>query len=269
MAKQKTPGKKPQSKNTEDPKPKDGEEENEEEENEEEEEEDPQEQNRRINAIVTSRVKRELKGITAELATVKGLLEKLANPKEEEEEGKETPGEEGKEETDSKTAKKLTRLERQLAEEREARKAAEKSREEEADKAKRSEMKNLYASILTEYGCTDPNLNRAALVILEENGIMVRDENDKIKFKGADKWGVETLLDPKVGLKTWIAGDGKSFVPAIDAGGSGTGGTGQGLGNTKFTSKDLKNLTPKQIAEINFDRAFTGQPALPTEGDQG
>jgi hypothetical protein len=272
MAKMKTPaGKKPQSKAREEEEG--GEEGGEEGDESGEEGEDPQEANRRINAIVTSRVKREMKGVLADLATMKGMLEKLATPKKEEgEEGEEIEeGEEGKDkaEADSKMAKKFSRLEKQLAEEKAARTAAEKAREEEAAKSKTTEMKNIFGSILTEFGCTDPRLNKAALVILEEEGIMTRDEDGKIKFKGVDKYGIETLFEPKVGLKAWIAGDGKSFVPAVDAGGSGQGGSGQGLGNSRFTAKDLKGLTPRQIAEINFDRSFQGLPPLPgTEGNE-
>jgi hypothetical protein len=273
MSKTKTPGKKPQSKPLEDDDDIEGRDgEGGGEGAGEGEGTDPQEENRRLNAIVTSRVKREIKGVLGELAALKGLIEKISTPvKKDEDDGEGEGGEgeggegEGKKLETDKTAKKLSRLEKQLAEEKDARKAAEKAREEEAEKAKKTEMRNLFGSLLTEFGCTDPRLNRAALVILEEEGIMVRDEDGKIRFKGVDKYGIETLFDPKAGLKEWIAKDGKSFVPAVDAGGSGQGGSGQGIGigNTRFTAKDLKNLSPKEIAQINFDRSFQGLPPLP------
>jgi hypothetical protein len=156
----------------------------------------------------------------------------------------------------------MSKLEKELQEEKLARKQAEKERAEEQEKAKRTEMRTIFSAALQEHGVTDPKLLRAALNVLEEDGVMIRDEDGKIKFKGQDKYGIETNFDPKIGLKAWVTADGKSFVPAVDAGGSGTGGTTRGVGNTSFTSKEFGKLTEQQKAAINLERACSGQPPL-------
>lgn len=234
-------------------------------------------ENRRINAIVTSRVKRELKPLTAMLTTMQESLNKLSKPSEEEEtgesgegEGAETPAGEkpakrapARGEADPVVSRKLTKLERELADERAARKRAEEERTQELERGKKSEMRSVFSAILTELGVTDRHLLRSALGILEEDGIMVRDEDGKVKFKGTDKYGIETMYDPKIGLKTWIAGDGKSFVPAIDVGGSGTGPTSRNGGSGQsLTNKEIKGMSPKELAAINLERACEGLPPL-------
>lgn len=88
---------------------------------------------------------------------------------------------------------------------------------------------------------------------------MVRDEESgKIKFKGQDKYGMETLYDPKVGVKQWVLSEGKAFIPAVDAGGSGTGAARQGLGNTNLTKGEFQKLSPQQKAAIELERASMG-----------
>src|SRR5260221_5142889 len=187
-------------------------------------ESDGEDENRRINAIVTNRVKREMKGVLNQLTQMQELIKGLSQPKptegtdeDEEDTSPKKPVE------DPKALKKLTKLERELAEERAERIKAQKERAEEAEKTRRNEMRGQFQSALTEHGVSDPRLMRAALDQLEQDGFMVRDEDGKIKFKGQDKYGIETNFDPKAGVKTWIQQEGKSFVPAVDAGGSGTG----------------------------------------------
>lgn len=228
---------------------------------------DEQEANQRINAIVTSRVKREMKAVNQQLSAMMAKLESMAAPKGEDtegdDEGDEEPKDKKKAEPDPKLARKMQKLENELKEEREARKKAETAQKEEQAKAARQEMVGAFESALTEHGVTDPKLRRAALMSLEADGYMVRDEESgKIKFKGADKYGMETLYDPKQGVKQWVLTEGKSFIPAVDAGGSGTGGARVGIGNTSLSKGEYGKLSPQQKASIDLERASSGLPPL-------
>jgi hypothetical protein len=262
MAKQKTPGKKPDPTDPDDTDPDDPQ---------DDPQDDPEAENRRINAIVTSRVKREMKGVLSQLATLTDAIGKLSTPSKKDDE--EEPDDEDPDadpapkakavaKPDSKTAKQLTRLERELTEEREARKKAEQAQKDQETKAKRQEMLNAFDSALQEHGVTDPKLRRAALITLEQDGFMIRDEDDKIRFKGTDKYGTEVNYDPKAGLRSWVATEGKSFVPAVDAGGSGQGGA-RGTGTDQRVSKgELSKMSPASKAAIELERASYGLPPL-------
>lgn len=264
--KNKTPTKKPDSKKFDD---EDAEGQEGTEDDDSDDEGDSQEANQRINAIVTNRVKREMKAVNQQLTAMMAKLESLASPK-----GKESDGEDDedtdeetpkkiKAEPDPKLARKMQKLENELKEEREARKKAEIAQKDEQAKAARQEMVGQFEAALTEHGVTDPKLRRAALMSLEADGYMVRDEESgKIKFKGADKYGMETLFDPKAGVKQWVLSEGKSFIPAVDAGGSGTGGARQGVGNSSFTKGEYGKLSPQQKAAIELERASAGLPPL-------
>lgn len=226
----------------------------------EEQEPDGEDENRRINAIVTNRVKREMKGVLSQLTQMQELIKTLAQPKQTEADEDEDQEPAKKPAEDPKALKKLTKLERELAEERAERIKAQKERAEEHEKARRNEMRNLFQSALAEHGVSDPRLMRAALDQLEQDGYMVREEDGKVKFKGQDKYGIETNFDPKTGIKTWIQQEGKSFVPAVDVGGS---GTGPARGNAANVTKgDFGKMTPAQKAAIEIDRASQGLPPL-------
>ncbi len=270
MAKQQLPKKKAPKTDDQDP---NKETETEDTETEDEDDEDTAEaENRRINAIVTSRVKREMKGVLSTLATIQESMKTLAaasskktdEETEDDEDTTETPdGEKKTPVLDPKLSRKMTKLERELADERSARKKAEADRAEEQEKTKKTEMRTIFSSALTELGISDPKLLRAAVNLLEEDGVMIRDEEGKIKFKGQDKYGIETNFDPKIGLKSWVAGEGKSFVPAVDASGSGTGGSrGTGNGSQSYNSKEFGKLNDQQKAAINLERACSGLPPL-------
>lgn len=223
---------------------------------------DEQDANQRINAIVTSRVKREMKGVLAQLATLTDAIGKLSAPKKEEtdeEDEDEGDGKKAEAKPDPKLARKLQKMENELKEEKEARKKAELAQKEERAKAERTDMLGTFEAALTEHGVTDPKLRRAALRLLEEDGYMVRDEESgKVKFKGQDKYGMETMFDPKAGVKQWVLNEGKSFIPAVDAGGSGTGGSRQGVGNANLTKGEFSKLSPQQKAAIELERASMG-----------
>jgi hypothetical protein len=264
MAKTKTPAKKPDSKKPDDEdtdSPEGGEG------DEGDEGEDEQDQNQRINAIVTSRVKREMKAVNSQLQAMMQKLESMSAPKKEDDEGDEgdegEPDKKAESKQDLKSQRILTRLQKELAEEKDARKKAELAQKEEQAKAARQEMVSAFDAALTEHGVTDPKLRRAAIMSLEADGVMVREEDTgKVKFKGTDKYGMEVLYDPKAGVKQWVQSDGKSFIPAVDAGGSGTGGARQGIGNTSLTKGEYSKLSDQQKAAINLERACSGQPPL-------
>ncbi len=265
MAKQKTPGnKKPVTKSDDEDQETPGEDDTE---SDDEDSDNAEAENRRINAIVTSRVKREMKPLLSMMTQLQETIKAQAAKKPEESQDDDT--DDGDESSDSKKpvvdtkmSKKMARIEAQLAEERTARKKAEQERAEEQERGKTTEMRTIFDSALTEHGVSDPVLRRSALREIEAQGYMVRDEDGKIKFKGTDKWGVETLFDPKTGLKDWVTKEGKSFIPAVDAGGSGTGGS-RGTGNgDPLTNKQFNKLSDQQRASINLERACAGLPAL-------
>lgn len=232
---------------------------------------DEAEANRRINAIVTSRVKREMKSVNQTLLAMQETLKSLATPAksdstDDEDSDDLTDSKDSKKEAqvDPKLSKKLSRMERELADEKAARKKAEEERTQERERGLKAEMRTIFQSHLTEFGLTSPRLMRAALDQLEQDGVMFRDEDGKVRFKGQDKYGIETTFDPKVGLRAWVAGDGREFVPAVEASGSGTGGSVRGTGNSNqsFTQKDLKKMSAAQLASINLERACSGLPEL-------
>lgn len=265
MAKQKTPTKKPSQK-PDDQDDQDGAEDKDED---DDNEDDAEAENRRINAIVTSRVKREMKGVLAQLAQLTEVVTKQNAKKSEDEEtdedGEGDQGDKSKRqaETDPKLARKLAKMEKELADEKDARKKAELAQKDEAEKARRQELVSVFDAALTEHGISDPILRKAALRHLEDEGKMVRDEESgKPRFKGQDKYGIETAYEPKVGLKAWVLTEGKSFVPAVDAGGSGTGASRTGAGNSNITKGEFSKLNAAQKASIDLERACQGLPPL-------
>lgn len=230
-------------------------------------EDNSEEENRRINAIVTSRVKREMKQVNATLQAIQESLKGLSQPKQEDAEhdddAEETTVITKKDATvDPKLAKKMSRLEKELADEKAERVKAQRERAEEQEKAKKQELRNSFQAALTEHGVTDPRLMRAALSQLEEDGYMIRDEDGKAKFKGVDKYGIETNFDPKSGVKNWITSEGKSFVPAVEASGSGGGGSRAATTTTNLSKGEFGKLSPQQKAAIELERASTGLPPL-------
>lgn len=262
MAKIKTPARKPDPKsedeNTEGQEGQEGED--------GDDKDDSQDENQRINAIVTSRVKREMKAVNQQLQAVMQKLETMSPKKEDADEDDDTDveGQDKKEvKPDLKTQRQLTKLQKELQEERDARKKAELAQKEEKDKSARQEMVSQFDAALTEHGVTDPILRKSALRHLEAEGYMVRDEDSgKIKFKGQDKYGLETMFDPKAGVKQWVLTEGKSFIPAVEAGGSGTGAARQGVGNSNLTKGEFSKMTPQQKASIELERASAGLPPL-------
>jgi len=220
----------------------------------------------RVNKIVSVRLARELKPINAALTALQEMMGRFSPttaPAAGDEEG-ETPGKDPAPgaKPDLAHARRISRLERELADERKARKEAEELRAAEGEKAKKNELLGLFQSALTEHGVTSPSLLRSAILLLDQEGVLVRDESGTPKFRGADKYGIETLFDPKTGIKTWLQGEGKAFLPAVDAGGSGSGPAKGGKGVTPANGR----LTPQERARINVERACTGQAPVDEYG---
>lgn len=232
---------------------------------------DDAEVNNRINAIVTNRVKREMKQVNAQLAQLTEMLGKMSKPQPgaHDTEGDQSDDDDSSKKPttvveDPKLARKLARMEKELADERASRKQAEAERIAETEKGKRAEMRNTFQTALTELGLTSPRLLRAALDQLEQDQIMVRDEHGVARFRGTDKYGMDAVMDPKAGLKTWVQSEGKEFLPAVDAGGSGTGAARQANAGA-MSRREIDKLDPGRLAAINLERACSGLAPLGQE----
>lgn len=260
MAKPKTPPK--QSKNP--PKPDDDEEETPGEGD--EEEDDDEDDDRKINAIVTNRVNRALKPLTKQIADLTAALAAKAKPEsddEDDDDEEETPRS-SKKGKSGVPDKKLTALEKRVKDAEERAANAEKAQQEQAAKAKIQEENAVIGAALQKAGITDPKVVKAITLSLREDELIVRDEETgKPRFKTVDKYGSEDLVDPEVGIGKWIKTDGKAFVPAVQASGSGAGGTGlQQTNGTKMSKAEISRLDAKQRAAIELERASRGQPPL-------
>jgi hypothetical protein len=248
--------------------PKQTTEEENEEEGEETEETEDEDADRKINAIVTNRVNRALKPLTKTIESLTAKLEEMTKAKstsseeETDEEIEEEPSKpvKGK----GKPNKQLTALEKRVKDAEERAAAAEKAQTEAAEKAQRQEENVAIGAALAKSGISDQRVIRAVTLSLREDGLIIRDEETgKIKFKTVDKHGYEDLVEPEVGLGKWLKGDGKSFLPAVPAGGSGAGNTNlqtpRGAGMNK---QEISKLSAREKAAIDLERASTGLPPL-------
>ncbi len=220
--------------------------------------------NQRINAIVTSRVKRALKPLedmVKSLAETVGKMSPTKQADQDDEDDEDDEEQEPGKKPDTAVARKLDKLNKQLKNEREARKQAENAQKEAEEKRKRDEMRTHTNAALAKHGIKDPMLAKGAISILEENGVITRDDEGKIKYKSTDKYGIESLVEVDAGISQWIKGEGKSFLPAVDAGGSGQGSANAG-GAGSVTKKDLAGMNPVQKARIAIERASMGLPPL-------
>lgn len=137
-------------------------------------------------------------------------------------------------------AAKLAKMERDLAAANKRAEETEKARAEEAAQAKRQEERAALRNALHEAGITDAIQARAAQALLESDAKVVRDEDGAIRFKTADKYGVEALVDLGKGLTEWAKSEGQVFLPAKKVAGSGS--------KTPRTSGDGGKPDPKAQA---------------------
>lgn len=219
-------------------------------------EDSDKEMNDRINSIVTSRLKRWGDQFASRLEqTIAKQLASVAAPKTEESDETEVDAAPVKK---SKPDPKLSKLERELAETRRALEE-EKTAKAKSDEAKaRSEERSALEAALTDAGVTDKTLRGAALALLTSEGRIVRDEDGRIRWKGQDKYGSDTLQDPSLAAKAWAKSDGKAFMPAVNAGGSGSGPASNG----KIPKAEIDKMTARERAGEEIRRATLGLPPL-------
>ena len=263
MARKKTPASNPNPKT---PKPGEGEEETDlDGEGEGDGDEDDEDQDRKINAIVTSRVNRALKPLTKTIEALTSRLEALSQPRSTDEDEEETDEEpaprKGKSGGESK---KLTALERRLKDAEDRAAKAEQAQKDQAEKALRQEENASISAALTKAGVTDPRVVRAITLALREEEMIVRDEETgRVRFKTVDKYGTEDFVDPDSGVAKWLKSDGKAFLPAVPASGSGAGGSdAASVQQTKMSAGEIGKLSARERAAIEIDRASRGLPPL-------
>lgn len=216
-------------------------------------EEDEQERDldSRINSIVTNRLKRFETSISKKIED--GFAKAMAaRPSDGDQEGEEEAPAKGK-----KADPKLSKMERELADAKRALQESKEASEKKDADAKRNEEKSILEQSLMEAGLTDKALRGGALAYLLSEGRMVRDEEGKVKWKGQDKYGQDVLMDPAAGAKAWTKADGKSYLPAIDAGGSGGGPS-----NGKVPKAQIDKMSPRDRAAEEIRRASLGLPPL-------
>lgn len=279
MAKPKTPNKTPKPRTTdEDPDDLDP--------DDSEDETDPEDMEKKINAIVTNRVKRALKPFEKLLGDLGGKIDALGKKPATSEDDDDTddddddavdpavaataganaatPGKPAAQTQEKPAdAKWRKKMEKDLREEREKRETAEKAQQAAADKAKKDEERTTIMRALEKAGVTDPKAQRAAYLTMVEDGLVTRDDDGKVCIKSVDKYGDEELVSPGAGAAQWAKSDGKSFMPAVDAGGSGQGGAHNVSESTrKMTKQEYSKLDKVEKAKIELWRASNGMPPL-------
>lgn len=241
-----------------------------------EDEPNPEAMEKKINAIVTNRVKRALKPFEKLLGDLGGKIDALGKkPAESTEDDQDedqdedpaqviTPGKAAAQTQEKPAdAKWRKKMEKDLREEREKRETAEAAQAAAADKAKKDEERTTIMRALEKAGVTDPKAQRAAYLTMVEDGLVTRDDDGKICIKSVDKYGDEELVSPGAGASQWAKSDGKAFMPAVDAGGSGQGGAHNVNENTrKMTKQEYGKLDKVEKAKIELWRASNGMPPL-------
>lgn len=225
--------------------------------------------NRKLNAMITNRMKRETKSLTKMISDLNAKIDALA-PKtktDDEEEDSDEEVEEVAVSTKKKPAqeksKKLASLEKRVKDAEDRAAAAEKAQIESAEKSKRQDEDSKMYAVLAKSGITDSKVAKAIILTLRQDELLVRDEDtNQIRFKTVDKYGTEDLVDPEAGLGKWFKSDGKAFLPAIQVGGSGAGGDGRQVGKANLSKAEMNKLTPREKASIEIERASMGLPPL-------
>lgn len=210
----------------------------------------------RINSVITNRLKRW--GDTFAKRMEETLAKSLAGvkPAESQTEGDDQEGDQTPAGKKAKLDPKLSKMERELAETRKQLQEEKEAKAKADEQAKRAQERSILEQSLTEAGITG-TLRGGALALLLGEGRIVRDDEGNVKFKGQDKYGQEVLIDPAKGVKDWAKTDGKAYVPAIDAGGSGGGNA-----NGKLPKADVSKMSDRERASEEIRRATLGLPPL-------
>jgi hypothetical protein len=213
------------------------------------------ESDKKMNALVTARLKRFEEGLTT---TITKLLETrlAATPTPEEKPSK------GKKEGETDTDVRLKELQAKLDDERKARIQSDKDREEAEARRKNGEKSRSLAAALADAGVS-PQLREAAQALLETKGRVVLNEDGSVGFKTKDKYGQESVSDLKDGLGDWFKDEGKAFVPAKGAGGSGVSGpsrTPSGPTKPRQLTPDEAKRAKEAAAVRELGLALVGAP---------
>jgi len=124
-----------------------------------------------------------------------------------------------KKDPDDPTAKRLKALEDQVAQERKGREEAEAAR-------KRDSLHTAAREALVKAGVPADRVRHAMATIIQD-GVLAETSDGKPGWRGKDRFGVETVLPVEDGARAWVAtDDGKAFIPARGANGTGDGAGG-------------------------------------------
>lgn len=232
-------------------------------------EDDPGAENRRVNAVVTSRLKRELRPFQKMILDLATQIEALKNPVapegDEDDDDEEHPAATPARRKAGPESKKLTALERRVKDAEDRAAKAELAQKDQEGKSRRSEENVAVSQALAKAGVTDQKVIRAITLSLREDDLISRDEETgKVRFKLIDKYGSEDFVDPDSGVAKWIKSDGKVFLPALPASGSGAGSqaTANPAGGVGLTRDGIAKLSKVERARIEIERASSGLPPL-------
>lgn len=151
------------------------------------------------------------------------------------------------------------RLEAQLKAEREERLKAEKAREDVEKARRRDEERSTAAEHLRKHGISDARISGALAVLHTERGAIARSEDAKrIVFKSKDKYGNDVELALDEGLQQWLKTDeGKEYLPARDARGSGGAG-GKANGQSSKDGSMSDGQFGSMVASMVYGTDFNG-----------
>lgn len=174
-----------------------------------------------LSPIVGEAVKQHLGALKLDEKIASGVKEatKDFKPADKEDDGKDGKkrGEDGKfSKADDDTAKRFAALEKRVEDERKGREASEEAR-------RRDQLDVSAREALAKAGVPVDRV-RHAMAVLKQDGVFDLDKDGRPGWKGKDKFGVEGLLPLEEGAAAWAkSDDGKHFLPAKNAAGTGEG----------------------------------------------
>ena len=197
--------------------------------------------------VVKAHVGEATKGMLTEDAMTKAIAEAVAKfkPAESDDKGKKGKGgDEGESEAVAAMKKQMDELKAANEAERRARIDAERKAIVDGNRSK-------VRDALVKAGVPADRLH-LAMPAIEASGALILD-GDKPGWKGKDQYQVDTVLDFDAGAKAWTAtADGKHFLPAVDA--RGTGDNGGARGGTQHVASKIRNadgsLNLQRLGEI-------------------
>lgn len=186
---------------------------------------------------VKAHVEAATKGLVTEDTLKTALADALKSVKPADGGGEGNGGGKGKEGKDAEDNAAVAALQKQLDEQRMKLEAAERARID-AERAKVTDTNRAKVREALVKAGADPTALHLIVPALEASGTLILD-GDKPGWKGKDAYSLDTVHDFETGAKAWAATpDGKRFLPAGNAGGTGegnhnTGGRQNGSGQIK------------------------------------